>query len=89
MSSLISATNLVSEGTQLPLRETATFWTCLYSIVLLSRASFPQHTPTLVYLDVVPLNIYAEIHYLSIKYLSACEPGSDNMYFLLQAQSGN
>ena len=33
--------------------------------------------------------MYAEIHYLSIKYLSACEPVSDNMYFLLQQQSDN
>lgn len=47
---------------------------CSNSVILLSRASFPQHTPTLVYLDVAPLNIYAEIHYLSIKYLSAYEP---------------
>lgn len=62
---------------------------CSNSVVLLSGASFPLHTPTLVYLDVAPLNIYAEIHYLSIKYLSAYEPVSDNMYFLLQEESDN
>lgn len=53
------------------------------------QSLLPSAHPTLVYLDVAPLNIYAEIHYLSIKYASAWEPESDNMYFLLQAQSDN
>ena len=56
-----------------PLGDNRTFWTYFYagsnSVVSLSRASSLSTLPTLVYLDVAPLNIYAKIHYLSIKYL--------------------
>lgn len=59
------------------------------SIVSLSRASFPQDIPHPVYLDVALLNIYAKIHYLPIKYLSACEPKPEDMYFFLWGQTDN
>ena len=84
---LFKRTNLVSKEIQRPLRETGSFWTCLYScshsVVLLEEHPSLSTLPTLVYLDAAPLNIYAKIHYLAIKYLSACEPVSDNMNFLL------
>ena len=65
--------SLVLKETLLPLGDAETPWTYFCSgsssVVLLSRASFLSTLPTLVYLDVAALNIYAEIHYLSIKYL--------------------
>ena len=89
---LFKRTNLVSKETQHPLREPGSVWTCLYSCS--NSAVLPEHPslstlPTLVYLDAAPLNIYAKIHYLAIKYLSACEPVSDNVNLLLQEQAGN